>query len=116
MNRRQAIVGLLQNKVKAVDYGYYYTHFNVNIFPDGSISTNESSYSSHVEYNIKPILTVTIKYDRFSTSDIENKTEDFENSFEDYDYDELVDSAIKEQYLNNPESIDIDEFLEEEYK
>ena len=108
MNLRKAITNLLSKNDRLVNHDYPLTHFNVVVFESGNIATNESSYSTYTVYDTKPLLVVSLRYARNNEID----AEDFEES----DYDELIDEAIARKYQEEETDIDLDEFLNQEYK
>ena len=85
MNLRQAIIGLLKRQNKIVCYDYPYERFNVVLFSDGSLSTNESSHSSYTIYGEEPLLTVSMRYVR--------ETDDNTDGIDDTDYDEIINKT-----------------------
>ena len=108
MNLREAIIGLLKREIKIVSYDYPYEHFNVVLFSDGSLSTNESSYSSYTIYGEEPLLTVSIRYFREADDNVDD--------IDDIDYDEIVDNSIEKEYREGITQIDLYEKLKQEYK
>ena len=105
MNLRQAIIGLLKRENKIVCYDYPYEHFNVVLFADGSLSTNESSHSSYTIYGEEPLLTVSMRYVRETDVDTDE-----------IDYDEIVNNAIEKEYREGLGNVDLHEKLRQEYR
>ena len=108
MNLRQAIIGLLKRENKIVCYDYPYERFNVVLFADGSLSTNESSHSSYTIYGEEPLLTVSMRYVR--------ETDDNIDGIDDTDYDEIVNNAIEKEYREGLDDVDLHEKLRQEYR
>lgn len=106
------IIDKIKQLLKAYDrivcYDYPYTHLNINVFDDASVSFDESSYSTYTIYPIKPILTVSFRYPRSN----EVEPDDVEES----DYDELIEVGMEQAYQNELTDIDLKTFIEQECK